>query len=84
MEISLNVNDKDILFEFSTYEEFTKERLKLNHESTLKLKEMGNFIILNVMDYSRSNLHINHYKSKLRIERFLRPYPDNSKVEYAK
>jgi hypothetical protein len=37
MEISLNANDKDILFEFNTYEEFTKERLKLNHENTLKL-----------------------------------------------
>jgi len=37
MEISLNANDKDILFEFNTYEEFTKERLKLNYENTLKL-----------------------------------------------
>jgi hypothetical protein len=37
MEISLNDNDKDSLFEFQTYEEFTKERLKLNYENTLKL-----------------------------------------------
>ena len=37
MEISLNAHDKDILFEFNTYEEFTKERLKLNYENTLKL-----------------------------------------------
>jgi hypothetical protein len=37
MEFSLNANDKDILFEFDTYEEFTKERLKLNYENTLKL-----------------------------------------------
>jgi hypothetical protein len=27
----------DILFEFQTYEEFRRERLKLNNESTLKL-----------------------------------------------
>jgi hypothetical protein len=37
MEVSLNANDKDILFEFNTYEEFTKERLKLSYENTLKL-----------------------------------------------
>ena len=37
MEVSLNTNDKDSLFEFRTYEEFTKERLKLNYENTLKL-----------------------------------------------
>jgi hypothetical protein len=37
MEVPLNANDKDILFEFNTYEEFTKERLKLNYENTLKL-----------------------------------------------
>ena len=37
MEISLNNNDKNALFEFKNYEEFTKERLKLNYENTLKL-----------------------------------------------
>lgn len=37
MEIPLTDNDKHIFFEFNTYEEFTKERLKLNHENTLKL-----------------------------------------------
>ena len=37
MEIPLTDNDKHIFFEFSTYEEFTKERLKLNHDNTLKL-----------------------------------------------
>jgi hypothetical protein len=30
-------DDNDILFEFQTYEEFQKERLKLNNENTLKL-----------------------------------------------
>ena len=29
--------DADTYFEFKTYEEFRRERLKLNHESTLKL-----------------------------------------------
>ena len=37
MEVSANIEDKDILFEFKSYEEFTKERLKLNYENTLKL-----------------------------------------------
>ena len=37
MEIPLSENDKNIIFEFNTYEEFTKERLKLNHDNTLKL-----------------------------------------------
>ena len=37
MEISLNNDDKNALFEFQNYEEFTKERLKLNYENTLKL-----------------------------------------------
>lgn len=37
MEVSLNPNDNNIFFEFNTYEEFTKERLKLNYEQTLKL-----------------------------------------------
>ncbi|CAF1636398.1 unnamed protein product, partial [Didymodactylos carnosus] len=32
-----NDNDNDILFEFQSYEEFRRERLKLNNESTLKL-----------------------------------------------
>lgn len=30
-------NQTDSYFEYSTYEEFRQERLKLNHESTLKL-----------------------------------------------
>ena len=32
-----NNNDNDVLFEFNNYEEFRSSRLKLNHESTLKL-----------------------------------------------
>lgn len=30
-------DDGNILFDFDTYEEFRKERLKLNYESTLKI-----------------------------------------------
>jgi hypothetical protein len=30
-------DDKDVLFEYTTYEEFRSSRLKLNHENTLKL-----------------------------------------------
>lgn len=36
MKLSLTEDDKHVFFEFSTYEEFTKERLKLNHENTLE------------------------------------------------
>src|SRR5690242_6592738 len=32
-----DTNDGDVLFDFNTYEEFKKERVKLNYESTLKL-----------------------------------------------
>jgi len=32
-----NSNDNDIFFEFSNYEEFRSERLKLNNGNTLKL-----------------------------------------------
>lgn len=32
-----NINDNDIFFDFPNYEEFRRERLKLNNENTLKL-----------------------------------------------
>ena len=31
------IYDKDVLFQYKTYEEFREERLKLNYDSTLKL-----------------------------------------------
>ncbi|UJR12318.1 hypothetical protein I4U23_016495 [Adineta vaga] len=37
MEVPFNSTDNNIFFEFDTYEEFTKERVKLNYEHTLKL-----------------------------------------------
>ena len=36
-EIQIDVDHDDVLFEFPSYEDFRRERLKLNHESTLKL-----------------------------------------------
>jgi hypothetical protein len=37
MDNILTNNNNDAFFEFSTYEEFRKERLELNHDNTLRL-----------------------------------------------
>lgn len=37
IQISIDQNDDDALFEFQNYDDFRRERIKLNHDNTLKL-----------------------------------------------